>query len=243
MRTGNKREPAAYGGKIVEALLLSNALSLLLFGIRVFSTQTLRFSFLPWNLVLAWMPLVFAYWLSRRLRRKPWRSAGNILLTLLWLGFLPNSFYLVSDLIHLTNTGEISKLFDAALFFAFIFNGYTAGFMSSYLIHRELLKRRRAWQAHALIGLAFISCGFAIYLGRYLRWNTWDVLVNPAALLFDVSERVINPAAHPQAFLTTFTFSTLIASIYTVIFQFVATIKTDMANAILQWNNRRQPDE
>lgn len=206
---------------LIGALLVANFVSIMLLFIRVSSAGIWRYGFLLWNLMLAWLPLLFAWQLAQRLPKTTWRQPVNVLLTLVWLGFLPNSFYLVSDLIHLHPTGEVSLLFDAALFFSFIFNGYVAGFMSLYIIHTELLKRLQRLRAHLVIaGVLFLS-GFAIYLGRNLRWNTWDVVFNPAGILFDVSERLINPISHPQAFTTTMLFFLILGSMYMVIWQFV----------------------
>lgn len=190
-------------------------------------SQSTRYWFLLWNLFLAWLPLLFAWWLVKRLKHSRWSDTGNIALTFLWVGFLPNSFYIVSDLIHLEATGEVSLLYDAVMFTSFIFNGYVAGYMSLLLVHDRLLKRISRIRAHAIVAAVLLACSFAIYLGRNLRWNTWDVLVNPAGILFDVSDRFINPAAHPQAFVTTVTFLLLLGSIYIVIWQFVHALKAD----------------
>ncbi len=213
--------------KVIYALLASNGLSLLLYWLRVVGAQDFRYYFLFWNLALAWIPLGFALWLRQRLRATAWVSPGNILLTLLWLGFLPNSFYMLSDLIHLTNTGEISVLFDAVLLFSFIFNGFVSGFMSLYILHSALIKRIRASIAHGIVATIILLCSFAIYLGRSLNWNTWDIIDRPAGLLFDVSERIINPIAHPQAFVTTATFFLLIGSVYLVIWQIIGVLRSD----------------
>jgi uncharacterized membrane protein len=213
--------------RVVFALIISNGLSVLLFVFRVVGARDFRYWYLFWNLLLAWLPLLFAWWLVKRLPRTRWLSTGNIILSLLWLGFLPNSFYLVSDLIHLQSTGEVSLLYDAVLFFSFIFNGYVSGFMSLYLVHRELIKRLERSTAHAIVGAVILLCSFAIYLGRNLRWNTWDVLVNPAGLLFDVSDRLINPIAHPQVVVTTLTFSLLIGTMYAVVWQLVRALRND----------------
>jgi uncharacterized membrane protein len=209
------------------ALLISNSVSLLLSALRSVESQTDRYWFLTWNLILAWLPLAFVWWLVTRLRKTAWWSWPNIGLTLLWLGFLPNSFYLMSDLIHLHETGEVSLLYDIVMFMSFIFNGLVAGFMSLFLVHRELLKRVAYEKAHGLIILIILACSFAIYLGRSLRWNSWDILINPAGLLFDVSDRVVNPAAHPQTFVTTVTFFVLLLSVYLVIWELVRALRTD----------------
>lgn len=205
--------------RVFLALILSNSVTLLLYVFRSVESQTNRYWFLVWNLFLAWLPLFFAYWLKERLRTTGWISWQNILLSLLWLSFLPNSFYLASDLIHLHETGEVSLLYDIVMFCSFIFNAYIAGFMSLFIIHTQLLKRMRYWKAYGCVSGVLLACGFAIYLGRSLRWNSWDILLSPAGVLFDVSEQVINPVAHPQSFVTTATFFVLIFSTYSVIWE------------------------
>jgi uncharacterized membrane protein len=82
-----------------------------------------------------------------------------------------------------------------------------------------LLKHLPPRLAHIMIASVLLLCSFAIYLGRYLRWSTWDVLVNPAGVVFDVSDRIINPVSHGQTFSTTLTFFLLLGSMYLVIWQ------------------------
>jgi len=76
----------------------------------------------------------------------------------------------------------------------------------------------------------FVASGFAIYIGRFLRWNTWDVVVNPAALLFDLSERVINPIAHAETYLITFVFAIILGSTYAVIYELIKLVSTAHKN-------------
>jgi uncharacterized membrane protein len=86
--------------RMVLALLLSSGVSVLLYGARFLRYDTPNWWFLNWNLFLAWLPLLFAWWLIKWLRKQPWLSWQGITLTVLWLAFLPNSFYISSDLIH-----------------------------------------------------------------------------------------------------------------------------------------------
>ncbi len=209
---------AAYRPAFI-ALLAANGVTLLLFILRSAESQTDRYWFLVWNLFLAWLPLLFAWGLVKRLQTSAWLSWQNVGLSLLWLGFLPNSFYLTTDLIHLHETGEVSLLYDIVMFCSFIFNAHILGFMSLYLVHRELVRRFAYWKAYLGIAGVLLACGFAIHLGRSLRWNSWDVLINPAGILFDLSDRVVNPAAHPQSFVTTVTFFLLLMSTYAVIWE------------------------
>lgn len=202
---------------VVRALLVSNIVSVLLFGLRVVGTQTTDYWFLFWNLLLAWVPVLFAWLLIRALRSRAWSQPLPVALSLLWLGFLPNSFYLMSDLIHLRSTGDIGILYDAVFMLSFIWNGLVAGFLSMIMVHKKLKERRHRLAAIPIMLGVMLLASFAIYLGRNLRWNTWDVLINPAGLLFDVSEQVVNPFDHLQSFATTATFFLLIGSMYYVV--------------------------
>lgn len=209
---------------VIEALLISNGVSVVLFALRLIATGSTQYWFLFWNLFLAWVPVLLAWFLLQKLRTQSWRQFTPVILTLLWVGFLPNSFYLMSDLIHLQSTGDIGVLFDAVLFLSFIWNGAVAGMLSLVWVHRAIDRRRKGFLAAWCIAGVLASTSFAIYLGRSLRWNTWDALFNPAGLIFDVSERVINPLAHPQVFSTTLTFFVLLGSMYLVIWNFAKLI-------------------
>lgn len=205
---------------------LSSAISLVLFIGRVVATNQPTYWFLVWNLFLAWVPLGFAWWLIARLNRTPWLSLANILLSLLWLGFLPNAFYISSDLIHLArHTGSVSLLYDVVMFLSFTFNGFLLGFLSLFGIQAQLKKRVSGHTAGSLVAVVLVLCSFAIYLGRYLRWNSWDIVVSPAGLIFDVSDPFINPGNHPQVFTTTLMFFVLLGSIYLICYQLVAIAK------------------
>jgi uncharacterized membrane protein len=206
---------------ITGALLLSNAVSVGLFGIRLLATGSTHYWFLFWNLLLAWVPVLLAWLLKNRLTQDSWWRPLPVLLTGAWLGFLPNSFYLMSDLIHLQSTGDIGVLFDVVLFLSCIWNGVVAGMLSLVWVHNDIRQRLSAGYAAWLMAAILAATSFAIYLGRALRWNTWDTLINPSGILFDVSERVVNPLAHPQIFVTTLTFFLLLGSMYRVIWAYV----------------------
>jgi uncharacterized membrane protein len=224
---GRAKQNTSNYKSLVAVILTSNLLSVALFLARAIEGQSWRFWFLLWNLVLAWVPLLVVLALILRLKSSRWLSPVNIALTVLWLGFLPNSFYLLSDLIHLQNTPETGLLYDSVMFSSFIFNAYLAGFMSLYFMHREFIKRLRLRYAHGIIGVILLLCGYAIHLGRSLRWNTWDVLINPAGILFDVSEQFVNPVAQSPAVVTTLTFFALLASMYAVLLHLAGVLKRD----------------
>jgi uncharacterized membrane protein len=202
----------------IRALLGMSGLSLLLFGLGVMRGNGLDDWYLIWNLFLAWVPFGLACVLVRQLAHRDWSSWPGIILTFLWVLFLPNSFYMVSDYIHLEDMARSSVLFDALTFTLFITNGLILGFSSMYLVQSAMRKRSvRRLHRELLAGLLLFLCAFAIYLGRDLRWNSWDVLLSPAGILFDVSERIIDPLGHPLAVTTTAMFFVFLAGLYWVL--------------------------
>lgn len=198
-------------------LLVSSLISVGLFAGGAFQNANLSYSYMLWNLFLAWVPLVLIIGLLRFLQTHRWSSWPGIGLSLLWLTFLPNSFYMVSDLIHLQDEPRVDVLYDAVMLTSFVINGLILGYISLYLFHLQLKKRLPARTARNMVGFVLLLCSFAIYLGRELRWNTWDMLFNPAGILFDVSDRIINPGTYPDTFAITGIFFLLLASMYYVL--------------------------
>lgn len=198
---------------VVLAVLVSGGL--LAYGAH--RTHSLQFSYLLWNLFLAIIPLLFAARLTKVLKYKRWSAWEPIMWTLLWLLFLPNSFYMISDYIHLRDVLASNILYDAVVFTSFIFTAVLLGFSSLYLMHVQLRKRLRPAPAAAWIAVILLSCSFAIYIGRDLRWNSWDIIFNPGGLLFDISDRLLRPEAYSDMFVTVFSFFVLLAGLYGIL--------------------------
>lgn len=212
------------GKRLLAVLALSSLASITLYLISTVRYNTYVFWFLNWNLLLAWLPLLLAIWLVEYLKNNPWFSWPGVFLALFWLGFLPNSFYIISDLMHLNVISTANPLYYAVMMFSFSFNGLMLGFVGIYLIHRELLKRFKPTASHCWIAAILLLCSFAMYLGRYLRWNTWDVVLNPAGVVFDVSDRIVNPVAYGQTFQVTALFFVLLGSMYFVLWNMARAI-------------------
>lgn len=204
---------------IYKALAISSSVSLGLLFTRMVMFADLDYWYLAWNLFLGWVPMLFAILLVASLSKRLWLSWQCLLLTFLWLVFLPNSFYIATDFIHILEATPATLLYDIVLILSFTLNGFIMGYLSVIAVHDQLLKRIKTNYAHYLICFVFLLCSFAIYLGRYLRWNTWDIVLNPAGLLFDVSDRLINPLAYEQTFSTTVMFFVLISTFYYVTWQ------------------------
>jgi uncharacterized membrane protein len=158
----------------------------------------LDFQFLLWNLFLAWVPFILALVVYDRYRR------GTPLVRLLpalalWLLFLPNAPYIVTDFVHLS-AGRIPPLwFDGVELSTFAWTGMLLGFVSLYLVHAVVRHRFGAvagW-AGAFGVLALVSAG--VFLGRVKRWNSWDVLTQPRSLLAQLHAHVDDPASLVRA--------------------------------------------
>jgi uncharacterized membrane protein len=195
------------------------ALAAVLLSVRIIQSDSSRYIFLYWNLALAILAPLIAFFLVYRVRRFGWLHPIQLLLTLVWLLFLPNSFYIISDFIHLRETYEAPLLYDIALFMSFVMSGLILGMVSVYVVHLELQKKIRIRYAWLCITAIFLLSSFAIYLGRFSRWNTWDILLAPAGLLFDVSDRVVNPAAHKETYVSTLSMFLLLLAVYWVLWE------------------------
>jgi uncharacterized membrane protein len=199
--------------------------SVFLLGARVASSDSMRYVFLLWNLVLAALPLLIAIWLVDRIKKYGWLAWQQIVLTILFLIFLPNSFYLVTDFVHLRLTSEATIIYDVVLLSSFMFSGLLLGYVSVYLMHRELKKRVSEKTALAIVSGLFLAVSFAIYLGRFSRWNTWDVLLEPTGLLFDVSDRFVNPGVHTDTYITTGIVFILLFGLYWVVYEGLSLVR------------------
>lgn len=205
--------------RLIAGVVVSCLTSVILLMIRVSASDSARYIFLLWNLVLAIIPVMLAWWLVVRVRQLGWFKWQQMLLSLVWLSFLPNSFYLVTDFIHLRTTNEASLFFDVIMLASFVVNGLMLGYIAIYLVHRELIRRFSESSSYKIVGIIFLLCSFATYLGRFTRWNTWDILLQPAGLIFDVSDRVINPGQHAETYLATGILFVFLSSVYVVIWE------------------------
>lgn len=148
--------------------------------------------FLNWNLFLAFIP--WALSTLAIIKPKLQTSKYSILILLsIWLLFFPNAPYILTDLFHLHNRPSIPMWFDLILILFFAWTGLLFGFMSLWDIERVLNKSiSQFWISLLSTVLLFIG-SFGIYLGRYLRWNSWDIIRDPFGLLQSIGARFINP--------------------------------------------------
>lgn len=206
-------------GRLIFILLLPTVVSLTFYLLLAWHFGQLLFLYLPWNLFLAWIPLVFAVSLVAYIRYNAWSSWPAISLTLLWLLFLPNSFYIMTDFVHLGDIYAEDIGLVAILFTLFVFTGLLLGFTSLYLIHKQLEKRLKTGRALAVVMVILAVCSWALYIGRDLRRNSWDVLMSPSGLLFDLSDKAMSPSEYSSITGQVLSYFIALVVMYVVIWQ------------------------
>jgi uncharacterized membrane protein len=187
--TFEQRRLAAAG-----ALLLWCAL---LMAARVVLTGRMAYAFLGWNLLLAAVPLAAS--LSLRRLDPASHPLPRALLFTVWLLFLPNAPYILTDLVHLRARPPVPIWFDLALLLSAAGTGLVLGYLSLLDVHRVLEERfgwLRGWAATAV---TLVASAYGIYLGRFLRFNSWEVVTGPGELIRTVARHALSPWRYPAA--------------------------------------------
>jgi uncharacterized membrane protein len=163
------------------ALLSGFALGLLLFRVE-HTGSTFHWAF-RWNLFLAWVPLLVALLGTALLPHKRLHALMLLPLCALWLAFFPNAPYLVTDLVHLRKDKLMPYWFDVAMIFSFVFSSLLVGLFSLYLMQQQWHRYLPRFLAYLSSLVCLLLAGVGIYLGRMLRWNSWDLLTHHRQLL------------------------------------------------------------
>jgi uncharacterized membrane protein len=171
------------------------------FGASIFRclyTGTMGFLFLNWNLFLAFIPwaLTSAVMLKPRLQKS---KIATVLILLLWLLFFPNAPYIFTDLLHLRRIPLMPAWFDLLMILSFAWTGLLFGFCSLWDIEQLLNEKIKYTYVKAVSAILLFIGSFGVYIGRFLRWNSWDMIAKPFPLLRDIGERVLNPFEHQAA--------------------------------------------
>jgi uncharacterized membrane protein len=198
-------------------ILLSIGFTMGLLMVRILFTRELTYGFFPWNTLLALVPLLF----SRKLKHKEeWDMSASALLTG-WLLFFPNAPYIITDLFHFSKDPGVPYWFDLVLVVSGTWNGMLLGFLSLMQVEQFLRKKLSGAWATIITILCIFLCGYGIYLGRYLRYNSWDILTNPIELLSAMANHVFSPFDNTRIWAFTLVFSLMFGIIYSTLKQLI----------------------
>ncbi|MCZ7588150.1 MAG: DUF1361 domain-containing protein [Gaiella sp.] len=202
---GGGRAASRRRSVLVKALLASSLVLALGVGLRVGLTQTLDATNLVWNLFLAWIPFGLALVLYDGARRGL-SPAALLALGTGWLLFLPNAPYIVTDVKWLGEYEGGALWYDAALIGLAATIGLVLGFVSLYLVQVVIAERFGHLAGWALAWSALVLSGIGVYLGRFQRWNSWQVVTEPWTIGRELFGAALDPFAHarPLALSTAF---------------------------------------
>ena len=176
-------------------LILVTVLCGFMLMLRMAHKENIQYMFFVWNLFLAWVPLIFA--VAGTLTHSKWLKYSSYIV---WLLFLPNAPYIITDLIHLQQrcTGW---WYDSALFFVFAFAGLHAGLYSMKLVHEDLAVLFSPKTSWLVMGGVCVAVGYGLYLGRNLRLNSWDVVTAPSHVISQLQYSLSDNTAYYMTFL------------------------------------------
>lgn len=158
---------------------------------RVEQTGIHIFRFFWWNLLLAIIP----YLTSEALEGAVWK---NILMGFITVLFLPNAPYMITDLFHLRARAEFPLWYDTMLIFWFAAVGVVLFYLALFNLEKAIGRHFNSWMTQLALALICLLNGFGIYLGRFLRFNSWDLMSNYDELAESVLDRVINSSIHTR---------------------------------------------
>ena len=189
--------------------------------VRNVHTGNVNFRYLNWNLFLAWIPFALSVFVYDRWRR---RRTGMLLLALggLWLLFFPNAPYIATDFVHLQRSALVPYWYDAVTIAAFAWVGLMLGFASLYLMQTVVRQWRGVVAGWIFAVFAIGLCSLGIYLGRFLRLNSWDALEHPSVLPRIAHAVARDPFAYQEAIAVTVLFTLALSFAYFLLYSFAA---------------------
>jgi uncharacterized membrane protein len=210
--------------EVEKMLLLSCLFSVCLTAIRIVYTGELLFVWLNWNLFLAFVP----YAITRFITRRPQWTEINprfILVFISWLLFIPNSFYIITDLFHLNTRLPVPLWFDLALILSFAWNGLLFGILSVRQMEKIMESKWNLSNEWLFVYPMMLLNAFGVYVGRYLRYNSWDIVSNPFQLFNDIVYLILHPIRHRFDWSMILCYSVFMTLIYITVKKFSKAIR------------------
>jgi uncharacterized membrane protein len=202
----------------VLAVTFASIVSVAMLAGRIYYTGRMAYGALAWNLFLAWLPLIFSVLACERYEQGSGRDWRFLSFAAAWLLFFPNAPYIFTDLMHLVVRFSEHFWLDLVLILLFALTGLVLGFLSLYLMQSvvtDMYGRAAGWVFVA--GVACVS-SFGVYLGRFLRFNSWDVVFNPYEFYDKLGTWASQPYGKPATFAFLVLFSTFLFISYLMLY-------------------------
>ncbi len=197
----------------------ASAICVLLIAVRIAFSDTSRYTGLVWNLFLAWIPFVLSY-VAYVFSWKKWQLYLVLPISaFLWLIFFPNAPYILTDLQHLAKeTSSAPIWYDVIVMVWFSWTGLLLGLVSMYLMHDIIQRTFGRWIGWAFVFIVSGLSSFGVYLGRFIRFNSWDFLNDPKEIVVTILGLAIDPTKRLVAF--TVLFSVFYLFVYLTLYSF-----------------------
>lgn len=192
-------------------LIVSFLFISLLIVSRILYSGSLRYIFIGWNIFLAWVPYLLSTYFKDIKNSATWKQAC---LFFCWLLFLPNALYIVTDLIHLRAFTNVPLWYDASLLFVAAFTGIMMAFISIRKVELFLIEKFHHKIIRLFVPLMLFMSSFGVYLGRFERWNSWDIFINPVGLGTNILSCIVSPVEHYKVWAITIIFTGVFSMLY-----------------------------
>ena len=206
---------------IVGALSVATSICVAFEFFREWHFGTAGFRFLLWNLSLAWIPVVLALIIFAHYLRG--RSPGRMLIPgLIWLLFLPNAPYIFTDFIHLSPTTGVPLWFDGTVLSAFAWTGALLCLVSVYLVHSAVRNWYGSIQGWTTVFVVLVLTSVGVFLGRFMRLNSWDIVVHPGRIAGQFVSTINEPATVIRGSTATVVVATMLAVTYVTFYAVIS---------------------
>ncbi|MCL6511234.1 MAG: DUF1361 domain-containing protein [Anaerolineae bacterium] len=198
----------------VVSLAVASLICLSIWAARAIYVGAPSYRFLLWNLFLAWIPLLCALMTERS---RGWLAVAC---GAAWLLFFPNAPYIITDLVHLRDHGRWMFWVNLIMLLSFAITGLLLGYLSLYVMQKRV-KRHFGPLAGWIFALGTLAlCSFGIYLGRFGRWNSWDVVLEPVSLLRDIWQIVRHPIGNWEVYAISALMTAFLVGTYLALYHF-----------------------
>lgn len=184
---------------IPKSIFLPLVLVFILTILRVILFNRYSLVYILWNLLLAFIPFIVSLFIVYLKKIGKLRDVYFIILGIIWLLFLPNAPYIVTDLIHIGVVRSVPVLYDSVLLFTSAWLGLLLGLNSIFHVEKVLLSKYSKKTTNIIILIILLLISFGIYLGRFLRFNSWDILTNPISFFNKLLESLSTSSYHVES--------------------------------------------
>jgi uncharacterized membrane protein len=168
-------------------------------------SDSVRYGFLVWNLFLAWIPFIISYFTYTLTLKRRWLYIFIPVAAFLWLIFFPNAPYILTDFQHLAKVSpELPVWFDVMMLIWFAFTGVLLGVVSLFLMQEIVRREFGRWWGWGFVATVTALSSAGVYVGRFLRWNSWDIFSDPGGMLKLTLQKAQDPSLQSVVFIGLF---------------------------------------